>query len=1238
MNKRFSTLLAAVMVAGGLSSTAMATDKTVSFKVNEYVQLTLESKFLVVGEGTTRDSLALQDKGDNTCATLEEFNKTLWKLNVTPEKDQYGLVTGYKLSLENKVYGPVVLTHADADASKSLYYAPGAVVAAGEGYVLTTPEEVAYDEKKDEISFTGDELATVLLSFGNGATGAYDPATKTKVGYKLLKTDGGVIKLLKGSIDVSKLETAADINAAEPVYKTTGDDLGFEISKAAETQTMSATWLNAIDNGSFNLFFNKDISENAAFENPFSATALTAETTPLYTAATYDVDAYEAALEAVKEAKISEGLTAVNNAVDAYAKEVKVALAAEGSSAAIIGTAAANKAEITAAKAEIAEAVKVLAAAADGNIAQAIADFQTAADAYAYEKVDEKFVVKDAKTKATAVDNTVKAIKKSVSDANTNIVNSLSKFEAAIKAFVGVNYRYAAGEVPAYADYKATLADGKTKAEPQKQLATEAAKLVAANKTLLDNLVAAVPTITASKVVSETGYMPYAVVGQGNTYITVDTNYVASKEKYLALTTTKLNKIAVWKEADAGKHAQYEKVDLSKNTFNETTMEYRLVPDLGKWTYPTLFEMTTTVNNAEYGDYIAIKGYGFNEPAAGEFYRETADAAGSFTAANIVIRTLAKSREASIMQENEDEAVLQNTLITFTSPKLATLVKDGAIYHVISMNSEKKAEYGKFKVAIPASETSVFAKEAFVNVPGTQWVAQKNVAKYTFENRDFDVPALTGKLYVVGDEADMIYTTGVDTFQLKEITPAEDEHLGYKFITEPIQQISDYVLSAINYANPEVPFFLTFDGNADSTLVAAKDKETSLDLRVLMAKDKDGKFSELTEAYAMNDNSLEKQYYQLYAKAGKDTLYLNVNDDNELVVTKVPTDLLLQFRNVNNEANEYEVLVGEADDATGDITYNATGKISYNQKGQAVVVALDEATAFVYDLQDRVTDIYKNFEITEPTDVIISLDGDPASKVTAVKPFAVVKRTGLELKAAATDNDFVLGLDTAYVNRKNNIRYAYYITKPIEVEKVGSFDAKAYMVSYNDSIVAKRSNDTVKYEQDNLTRIGFVHAQRVEFGDNDSLAIAKPKAVDTDTINVVGNKGITPATWAFAIESDGTYRIETAADANGSKYVSYLNGILVLGNREQAQLFNVNTTDLTPTDNEVISTSEVKVIAANGGVQIIGAAGKKVVITNILGQTVANTVLSSDNATIAAPAGVVVVAIEGEEAVKAIVK
>ena len=91
---------------------------------------------------------------------------------------------------------------------------------------------------------------------------------------------------------------------------------------------------------------------------------------------------------------------------------------------------------------------------------------------------------------------------------------------------------------------------------------------------------------------------------------------------------------------------------------------------------------------------------------------------------------------------------------------------------------------------------------------------------------------------------------------------------------------------------------------------------------------------------------------------------------------------------------------------------------------------------------------------------------------------------------------------------------------------------------------------------------------------------------------------------------------------------------------DDALIFNIEigSEDDMATDNDEITASEVKVIAGNGQITISGAAGKQVVVSNILGQVVANTVLTSDNATIAAPQGVVVVAVEGEEAVKAIVK
>ena len=78
--------------------------------------------------------------------------------------------------------------------------------------------------------------------------------------------------------------------------------------------------------------------------------------------------------------------------------------------------------------------------------------------------------------------------------------------------------------------------------------------------------------------------------------------------------------------------------------------------------------------------------------------------------------------------------------------------------------------------------------------------------------------------------------------------------------------------------------------------------------------------------------------------------------------------------------------------------------------------------------------------------------------------------------------------------------------------------------------------------------------------------------------------------------------------------------------------------DAHATANETIATSDVTVSATNGAVVVKGAAGKAVVVTNILGQTLANTVISSDNASISVPAGIVVVAVEGEEAVKVVVK
>ena len=67
-----------------------------------------------------------------------------------------------------------------------------------------------------------------------------------------------------------------------------------------------------------------------------------------------------------------------------------------------------------------------------------------------------------------------------------------------------------------------------------------------------------------------------------------------------------------------------------------------------------------------------------------------------------------------------------------------------------------------------------------------------------------------------------------------------------------------------------------------------------------------------------------------------------------------------------------------------------------------------------------------------------------------------------------------------------------------------------------------------------------------------------------------------------------------------------------------------------PTANETIAAGNVVVAGTNGAVVVKGAEGKNVIVSTILGKVVANEVISSDNAQIATPAGIVVVSVDGE--------
>ena len=130
-------------------------------------------------------------------------------------------------------------------------------------------------------------------------------------------------------------------------------------------------------------------------------------------------------------------------------------------------------------------------------------------------------------------------------------------------------------------------------------------------------------------------------------------------------------------------------------------------------------------------------------------------------------------------------------------------------------------------------------------------------------------------------------------------------------------------------------------------------------------------------------------------------------------------------------------------------------------------------------------------------------------------------------------------------------------------------------------------------------------------------------------------------------DGDGYYYIrqrnanseQLAADnyATVENYLISHNESLSWGTKDEAMLFHITGVEA-PTANEGVSASEVKVIAVDGAINIKNAAGKNVVVSTILGQIVANEVLTSDNATISVPAGIAIVSVEGEEAVKVSVR
>ena len=362
-------------------------------------------------------------------------------------------------------------------------------------------------------------------------------------------------------------------------------------------------------------------------------------------------------------------------------------------------------------------------------------------------------------------------------------------------------------------------------------------------------------------------------------------------------------------------------------------------------------------------------------------------------------------------------------------------------------------------------------------------------------------------------------------------------------------------------------------------------------------------------------------YNQTYQFLTKDEKSCIVADGEKLalvpyVTGTTPTSFYLR----DTETEGEYILLPVANDAKYNVnsTDETLGRVALTLTNNAFAVQVEPAPAYVLDA-------HGHYNIATARGDMLAADSEG---------FGMLRREG-DLRADYVADDFALWVDTADIHPTEP---SYFILSGATVGENGE-------LAGNFLRVMEDSANVEGYKAANgMTRLAFVPAKREAGATSDSLLVNYQNETLTkaDSVDYKGKNTGKIAQFQFKFQYtnvDGEYLVESAMDANHNYYLASYNEVLCLtkAGEDQALVVRLEPTDA-PTANDEITTSEVKVIAGDGQITISGAAGKKVVVSNILGQVVANTVLTSDNATIATPQGVVVVAVEGEEAVKAIVK
>ncbi len=523
-------------------------------------------------------------------------------------------------------------------------------------------------------------------------------------------------------------------------------------------------------------------------------------------------------------------------------------------------------------------------------------------------------------------------------------------------------------------------------------------------------------------------------------------------------------------------------------------------------------------------------------------------------------------------------------------------------------------------------------------VPATQWRVSKTIGGYTIANRE--IAGLSKSKQIYTTTIKNVFKFGGDSIILVAVNndKATDKYVGYKHFTA--DELKTMAV-ALKFNNPLGNDSYVYLKN-DSVLAAKAMEDYTAGATYFTLVPAAG------GSYKFDADNAERQAYLLKARfddkkvVGFPNGNVNVNKENlKMTNFRQFTDytangyaksdsIAVVFRQTLKEG-EYDLII-------------ISGQLNANNAQQFSAASLYSATAHtdsIISVSGSTMGLIKTaytsnqagtFSVIVPdapkyADVVKSKPLHARIYSTANTSLAISvndKKEGIlksvtDLKADAyTEDNFKMFVDTADMTQVDQPKFYIRTNQVADLTSEEVADGQSYYMSLNDGENA----------------ILFRKAKQIG-ATKDSLVVFRPATLTkpaNDTINI---KKATPAQlFAFQVTPEnGAYYVK---NLKTNKYLSQVNGVLKLDATAPLS-FSLNTKVDTPTGNESTEANTISVVAGEGNVTVYGAAGKEVIVSNVLGQKT-TIVATSDSEVIAAPQGVVIVAVEGEAAVKAVVK